>query len=107
MHRKLKQAIPVLVLSAMMAVSGLALGPASAMAVGNNRILQEIKSEGKQLDEIQAQVKANKRALESLNRKVDRLSTTLGVGRISFGRTTYELIVGAYQCASNPPSCQT
>ncbi len=107
MHHRLKQAIPALVITLIVSASVSALEPASAMAVGNNRILQEIRSEGKQIDEIQRQVKANKEALESLTRKVDRLSTTLGVGRISFGRTTYELIVGAFQCASDPNSCQT
>ena len=106
MHQRLKQVILALVLSATVSLSVLALGPASAMAVGNRAIFQTIKSEGRQLDEIQAQVTANKKALDSLTRKVDKLSTTLGVGRISFSRTTYELIVGAYQCASNPPSCQ-
>jgi peptidoglycan hydrolase CwlO-like protein len=107
MHQRFKQAVSALIITLVVSASVSVLGPACAAAVGNSKILQEIKSEGKQIDEIQRQVKANKEALESLTRKVDRLSTTLGVGRISFGRTTYELIVGAFQCASDPNSCQT
>jgi len=107
MHQRLKQAVSAFIITLVVSVSVSVLGPTSAMAVTNGKILQEIKSEGKQLDEIQRQVKANKEALATLTRKVDRLSNTLGVGRISFGRTTYELIVGTFQCVSNPNSCQT
>jgi len=107
MHQRLKQAVSAFIIILVVSVSVSVLGPTSAMAISNGKILQEIKSEGKQIDEIQRQVKANKEALGTLTRKVDRLSNTLGVGRISFEKTTYGLILSTFQCVSNPNSCQT
>ncbi len=69
-------------------------------------VAQAIKSEAKQLDEIQDQIRANKKKLEALESKVSAVQKSVGVGRVSFQqKTLYDLVVGIYQCVRF--GCQT
>ena len=54
-----------------------------------------------QLDQIQAKVNANAKALDVLTRKVRGISDTVGVGNINDSRNLYQMVVATYECVVN------
>jgi hypothetical protein len=71
----------------------------SVPSAGAFTIKNELRSESKQLDEIQAELKHDRAVLQTLDNRTAKIRDAVGVGRVSFSQNTiYDLVVGIYQC---------
>ena len=84
-----------------LALSGVLLLGAAAPASAGFSIKRELRQQDRQLDQIQAKVNANAKALDVLTRKVRGISDTVGVGNINDSRNLYQMVVATYECVVN------